>query len=190
MKNIANLLDQYADRVYDPERKPIRLDDLEDELNEILSTLEPEKRIEALRAIITRIADMPFEVNMFLRPMGNRFKEIRAGLLREAVNTPAATTTPAKGKRGNPDPITNATGERMKAAGEKNKADRLFLIETAKNVMGRGIKSGKSRSYYITKSNKAAATLYNHPAILSKCDQTKKGNWRGWLNKAIKNGEL
>jgi len=189
MKNIANLLDQYADRAYDPERNPIRLGDLEDELNELLSELEPERRIDALQATITRIDDMPFEVSMFLRPMRGRFKEIRAGLLREsAIN--GKTTTLATGKRGNPDPITNATGERMKAVGEKNKADRLFLIETAKNVMGRGIKSGKSRRFYITKSNKAAATLYNHPDLLSKCDKTKRGNWRGWLNKAIKEGEL
>ena len=193
MENITNLLERHVDQAYDPERKPIRLDGLEDELNEMLSTLESEKRIDALQAIITRIDDMPFEVNMFLRPMRNRFKETRSGLLSESVingKTTTPATSKAKGKRGNPDPVPNATGERMKAVGEKNKADRDFLIETAKNVMSRGINSGKSRSFYITKSNKASARLYNHPGILSKCDQSKKGNWRGWLNKAIKDGEL
>jgi len=132
-------------------------------------------------------------VNMFLRPMRNRFKETRSGLLSESVingKTTTPATSKAKGKRGNPDPVPNATGERMKAVGEKNKADRDFLIETAKNVMNKGINSGKSRRFYITKSNKASARLYNHPGILSKCDQSKKGNWRGWLNKAIKDGEL
>src|SRR5690625_2128583 len=114
MENITNLLDQYADQVYDPERKTIRLDDLEDELNEMLSTLETGKRIDTLQAIITRIDDMPFEVNMFLRPMRNRFKETRSGLLSESVIN-GKTTTPAtrkaKGKRGNRTTVPHANGD-------------------------------------------------------------------------------
>ena len=78
-------------------------------------------------------------------------------------------------------PFPNKKGRENILKGLKNSPIKTEVIKTAKSIVS---ESNKPRDYYINENNNARTHLWKH----AKIQKINKGNSRGWIDQAIKDG--